>query len=1074
MKIALLVSLLFITSLYSQVENKDILLIHAAQRDSQNNTFPATGNESWYLPTTQLSKSDIFVEYIAEYLQGLLALTENYTDVNVEFNSVGAANSLADIYYDPQFASIKSSIINGGYKYVIFFDSEQANAYPEIMYEACKQFSKPILETGGTPLLMMNYSSYISTEKLGEFNYRAANGNGIAVIPAGYAIKEAGLEGRRTGAENARQAMISASAIYKKITGLNAANANYTPTYEHTNIAAANQYTLSSSEITTLANYATAAVTTHDTTEHYNTSYENDGAVVYRSLDISSTPFNNVVNYFFKGTSTQDFTRDKLDILINNSLTSASLKIGTQNYDTRDWTTSDTENRTSTFEEKAGLGIFLYAGGSDPGANAQDIINISQQNLVPLVFDWIKGFESTSGTTSTTNALNNDGCADLWYNYHFRGWKTIPLSIGMGRLNETFSNFAASDDALHISDPLVYMNASMMIASAMGTKLPVPDDLPIRAGNWSQEQLKTTMEIGHDIIKELAYMSETYTYIPDSNLSISTKSIPEITANQPFSFQLEASGGVANYQWEIAPYSSLPNGLSLSNDGIISGTSSTNFTAQYLVVKVTDTNGAIRKASLRLIPGLPAAVNMTVNANPEKATIITLPLYESDPNLITYTYTNPTEGTLSGTAPNLIYTPLAGATSDSFTYTLAYPGKEPSQATVNISIATVVAVDLNLTLNPGRASALSLPISDSAFISYSFTSPSLGTLSGVAPSLIYTSNTGTTMDSFTYTITYPGKVPTNATVHISIANAPVSNAHYPLNDETGTKVTDISGKGFDGIAFNGTWTTGQNEGAMEFNGSTTSVYIPPTVFETVTNEISIVMWVFGGETLPKNNSIISAVDASGTKLLNIHLPYGNSTVFWDAGNSTKFDRINKVANTDEFKGQWNHWVFTKNVTDGSMKMYLNGALWQSGTGFTTPIGKVSTATLGSRTDGKLFYEGLIDDVRIYNIELTVDEVARIYNETKNLATSSFNLLDKKVSIYPNPVTNGELSVSFSSQSNENISIELYTMDGRRLFQKNYNNNEEVIKLNMNGISSGVYFLKTTRGNLNNVQKVLVK
>ncbi|MGJ8762323.1 MAG: T9SS type A sorting domain-containing protein [Polaribacter sp.] len=602
MKSFLFIILLFLSfSFYAQEEKKDILLIHAAQRDSQNGVFPSTGVETWYDQLTQMSTSDATLEYIAEYLKGLLVLTDDYADVNVDFNSLGYANSLADIYYDPQFASIKSTIINGGYKYVIFFDSEQAYTYPEIMYEACKQFSQPILETGGTPMLMMNYSSYVDdVNQLGEFTYRAANGNGIEVIPAGYAIKEANLQGRRVGEARSKQAMISASAIYKQITGLNAAEANYVPTYEYTDINAASQYALSSSTITQLATYATNAVNTHKIAEHYSTSYEKDGAIVYRNLDITSTLFNNDVKYFYKGTSTHDFTSDRLNTIINNTLTATERKLSKQVYGTRDWTVDDTTLRAGVFEESTDLGVFLYVGGTDPYAFAQDIIDSNQANITLLVFDWIKGFESTSGVNSTTNALNSEGCAALWYNYHFRGWKTIPLTVGMGRLNETFSNFIAADDGLHISDPLIYMNAAMMIASSMGTELPIPDNLPTRRGNWTQTQLEKAIKMGHDLIKELAFMSETFNYVPDSDLSIATKAIPKVVVNEPFAYQLMAQGGTSNYTWELISSALLPDGLSLSTDGIISGTAITNFEYQSVAFKVTDSNGAFRKVGLNL------------------------------------------------------------------------------------------------------------------------------------------------------------------------------------------------------------------------------------------------------------------------------------------------------------------------------------------------------------------------------------------------------------------------------------------------------------------------------------------
>ncbi|MDO7172458.1 T9SS type A sorting domain-containing protein [Mariniflexile sp. AS56] len=637
MKSFLLIILLFVSfSFFSQEENKDILLIHAAQRDSQNGVFPSTGNETYYDQLIQMSNSDLTMEYIAEYLQGLLSLTDNYSDMQVDVNSEGYANSLVDIYYDPQFASVKSMIINGGYKYVIFFDSEQAYTYPEIMYEACKQFTQPILEAGGTPMLMMNYSSYVTdVNQLGEFTYRAANGNGIEVIPAGYAIDEAGLQGRKVGDERAEQAMISASAIYRKITDLDAADANYVPTYEHTNINPASQYTLSNTRITQLANYATTAVDTHKTVNHYSTSYENDGAVVYRNLNIASAPFNNEVKYFYKGTSTHDFTKDRLNTIIGNSFTATERKLSKQVFNTRDWTVDDTALRATLFAENADLGVFLYVGGSDPDADAQDIINSNQANMIPLVFDWIKGFDSASGITSTANALNNEVCAALWYNYHFRGWKTIPLTVGMGRLNETFSNFIASDDAIHISDPLVYMNASMMIASSMGTELPIPNNLPTRRGTWTQTQLETAIEIGHDLIKELAHMSETFNYVPDSDLLIGTKSIPKVVVNEAFSYQLIALGGTGNYTWELISSAPLPDGLSLSTDGVISGTATTNFEFQNVAFKVTDDVGAFRKVGLNLLSTLDAlSITSIDNASDKNMFIYPNPINNKELNVL--------------------------------------------------------------------------------------------------------------------------------------------------------------------------------------------------------------------------------------------------------------------------------------------------------------------------------------------------------------------------------------------------------------------------------------------------------
>ena len=45
----------------------------------------------------------------------------------------------------------------------------------------------------------------------------------------------------------------------------------------------------------------------------------------------------------------------------------------------------------------------------------------------------------------------------------------------------------------------------------------------------------------------------------------------------------------------------------------------------------------------------------------------------------------------------------------------------------------------------------------------------------------------------------------------------------------------------------------------------------------------------------------------------------------------------QTATDSEYQG-WHHWTFTANATTGSMKIYLDGALWKSGTGKVSSIG----------------------------------------------------------------------------------------------------------------------------------------
>ncbi|MGJ8678529.1 MAG: hypothetical protein ACSHX0_13525 [Akkermansiaceae bacterium] len=55
-------------------------------------------------------------------------------------------------------------------------------------------------------------------------------------------------------------------------------------------------------------------------------------------------------------------------------------------------------------------------------------------------------------------------------------------------------------------------------------------------------ELSTAIELGHDLVKELAYLSETSAYVPDSNLTIETNALPDFSPNASYGYQLVASG----------------------------------------------------------------------------------------------------------------------------------------------------------------------------------------------------------------------------------------------------------------------------------------------------------------------------------------------------------------------------------------------------------------------------------------------------------------------------------------------------------------------------------------------------
>ncbi len=154
------------------------------------------------------------------------------------------------------------------------------------------------------------------------------------------------------------------------------------------------------------------------------------------------------------------------------------------------------------------------------------------------------------------------------------------------------------------------------------------------------------------------------------------------------------------------------------------------------------------------------------------------------------------------------------------------------------------------------------------------------------------------------------------------------------------------------------------------------VDVPKEAFDDLTNEITIAFWQYGDdEKMPQNSYAFEGVNAQNQRVVNSHLPWSNSEVYWDAGNTGgSYDRINKVANPSDFKGQWNYWAFTKNTTTGEMKIYLNGDLFHEGTEKTKEFDKIEKFKIASNANGYGRYDGSIDNFAVWNRVLSDIEI----------------------------------------------------------------------------------------------------
>jgi len=214
-----------------------------------------------------------------------------------------------------------------------------------------------------------------------------------------------------------------------------------------------------------------------------------------------------------------------------------------------------------------------------------------------------------------------------------------------------------------------------------------------------------------------------------------------------------------------------------------------------------DSNTATITLTILSINDAPVADSKAITTQMGISVPITLTGSDVENSPLTFTVVaNPSNGILSGSSPNLIYTPNGGYSGiDSFTYTSNDTLATSPIATVTINITAVnqapIANNQNVSTNEDIDKSITLTGSDpeSQPITYTvLTQPSHGTLIGTAPLITYHPNTNYFgSDSFTFKVNDNLADSNVATVTImvdSVNDAPVAN-----NLQVNTSVNQSSG-----------------------------------------------------------------------------------------------------------------------------------------------------------------------------------------------------------------------------------------------------------------------------------------
>ena len=260
--------------------------------------------------------------------------------------------------------------------------------------------------------------------------------------------------------------------------------------------------------------------------------------------------------------------------------------------------------------------------------------------------------------------------------------------------------------------------------------------------------------------------------------------------------------------------------------------------------------------------------------------------------------------------------------------------------------------------------------------------------------VITLSNDGTNTITTINSITIDGK-PVNFSVIPENDNTLV--AYYPLDEGSGTVAKDFSGNGNDGTINDNEgdqWVDSKYGKALSFDG--TDDYVNnPSLIGLSTSGLTFVFW---SKQLGTRNFFMHPIGIFGGHRATIYVS-PNSYRY-----SYKFSSINGINHEGfigTFDGEWH--LFAVSFDGTNIKCYVDGELKVTVNAIGSITGGDSSVFIGTTGNGIApagnWFNGIIDEVRIYNRALTEQEIKSIYQIGNPIPAGNIG----RIKLYPSAV-----------------------------------------------------------------------
>jgi hypothetical protein len=196
---------------------------------------------------------------------------------------------------------------------------------------------------------------------------------------------------------------------------------------------------------------------------------------------------------------------------------------------------------------------------------------------------------------------------------------------------------------------------------------------------------------------------------------------------------------------------------------------------------------------------------------------------------------------------------------------------------------------------------------------------------------------------------------------------------WKLDEGSGDIVYDSSIHGNDGTVYGATWTTNcHSNSCLSFDGMDDYVEVPDSNSLDITQNLTIEAWVYI-KNCSERGVIVEKYQAGGQKSYLLYtIPNRISFTVAHSSDDTNFTSVNSITTCDSLLNKWTHIAAVFNQTH--KLLYVNGSFDSIATNTYDVINSGNAPLRVGGIYGDWFFNGTIDEIRIYNRTLNEEEI----------------------------------------------------------------------------------------------------